>query len=396
MKVRNFEETDDGKKVVEMKPLFGLTSKGKTKIWTITVIENDDKTAVIIQKYGEYGGKQQENINNIRKGKNLGACHETTPYQQALKEAISKYKKKIDQEGYSEDKDNLSTPRLPMLAKNHKDHKTKVEWPCFAQAKLDGIRVFAEKINKDTIKYTSRKGKPIETLSHITPTLLKIMLIDEVWDGEIYTPALSFQSICSAVKKQRDDSFKLELWIYDVANEKLDFKERYKRYYSAIKTKSYEDVSAPVKAVESILVHNEEELYNAHDEFVSQNFEGLICRSGSIGYQFKKRSDSLLKLKSFDDAEYKVVGGYEGSGSAEGHATLICVTDTGQEFGCTMRGSHEYRASLWKNLDKIVAAESYITVQFFGLTDAGLPRFPTGLGFRSGAINKNGIFEPDL
>lgn len=395
MKEVEFEETDDGKKVVEMRPLFGLSSKGKIKTWTVTVIENEDGSAVIEQKYGEYGGRLQTNTKNVREGKNLGKSHETTPYQQALKEASSKFRKKCD-EGYSEDKDDLSIPRLPMLAQNYEKMKHKVVWPCFSQIKLDGIRVFATKINGDTIKYTSRKGKPIETLSHITPTLLEIMSIDETFDGEIYTPSLSFQDICAATKKQRDDSFKLELWIYDVANEKLSFEERYKRYYSAIKVKSYENIAAPVKAVESILVHNEEELYNAHDEFVSQGYEGLICRSRTGGYEYKKRSDRLLKLKSFDDAEYRIVSGYPGSGSAENHVTFVCVTDTEQEFGCVMRGSHKYRASLLSNLDKIIAANTYITVKFFGLTDAGLPRFPVGLDFRSGAINSNGIFEPDV
>lgn len=391
-----FKETDDGKKVIEVKPLFGLSSKGKTKTWIVTIIENEDGTAELVQKYGEYEGKLISNKKSFKTGKNIGKTSETTPFQQACKEAESKFKKKVSQEGYSEDKDKLAIPRLPMLAKNYKDMSHKVIFPCMVQIKLDGLRCFCEKIDEETVKFTSRKGLEFGTLSHLKPHLLEIMEVGQIFDGELYSKDISFQSITAAIKKKREDTLKIEFWIYDICNEKLDFEDRYKKYFSAIKVKSYEDVAAPVKAVESILVHNEEELYNAHDEFVTKGYEGLICRARTGGYEFKKRSDRLLKLKSFDDAEYLITGGYEGSGSAAGHVTFICVTETGQEFGCVPRGNHSYRASLWNNLDKIVAACTYINVRFFGLTDDGIPRFPVGLDFRSGTVNKNGIFEPDL
>ena len=389
MKEVEFKETDDGKKVIEMKPLYGLTSKGKTKIWTVTIVENSDGTAAIIQKYGEYGGKQQENIKNVREGKNLGKKNSTTAFQQACKEAESKWTKKKDQEGYAEDKDNLSIPLLPMLAKSYLEHKSKVTFPCMLQEKMDGLRCLVTKVNGDTIKYASRKGKEFTSLSHLTPQLLEIMDIDECWDGELFCRSLSFQDITSAVKAKKENTAKIELWIYDVVDSEMDFKDRYKRYNSAsdkagiVKVKTYE-------------AKNEEEIYKYHEAFVKDGKEGTIIRSSSGGYEIKKRSDRLLKLKSFDDAEFQVISGYEGTGSAEGHATFICITKDNKEFGCVMRGSHEFRASLWKNLDKIVAAKSFITIQYFGLTDGGLPRFPTGICFREGGINKDGVFEPDI
>ena len=380
----------------ELPILYGIDSKGRTKTWTGYAYENTDKTAGYKTFAGLKDGKLAESEKKIKVGKHLGKSNETSPYEQAILELTSKATKKKDQEGYAEDEKGLVIPRLPMLAKNLKDRKEKIEYSVYCQAKLDGIRVFAEKINGDTIRYTSRKGKPITTLNHITPHLLEIMEIDEIFDGEIYTPALSFQEICAATKKERENSLKLELWVYDVANEELDFEDRYKRYFSAIKVKSYEKVSAPVKAVESILVHNEEEIENAHREFVSQNFEGLICRARAGGYEFKKRSDRLLKLKSFDDGEFLVTGGYQGTGSATGHVTFLCKTSDNKEFGCVPRGNHEHRAFLWKNLDKIVEANAYITVRYFGLTNDGIPRFPVGLEFREGGINKDGVFEPNL
>jgi len=369
--------------------LYGLDSKGKIKVWRAWAYEDIDGTAGFKTLHGLKDGKLQEQGKIIREGKNLGKKNQTSSYEQAIAEITSKHLKKKEQEGYSEDQTSLSIPRLPMLAKNYKDHKNKVNYPVMVQMKLDGIRCLATKINGDTITYKTRKGKPITTVSHLTPSLLEKMQIDETLDGELYSHDLTFQQITAAVKKEREDSLKIEFWIYDVVDPEKDFKYRYRQYYSK------KDFPGLV-TVESYVAYNEEEVYKCHDEIVKMGYEGAIIRSMTGGYEYKKRSNRLLKLKSFDDAEYQVVGGYEGSGSAEGHVTFICKTTDNKEFGCVPRGNHEYRAALWNNLDRIVAAKSFITVRYFGLTDDGLPRFPVGVSFRSGAINKDGVFEPDL
>ena len=373
----------------EFAHLYGLSSKGTIKTWKVTVVDLGDGITAIDQEYGALGGKLTTNRKTVREGKNIGKNNETTPHEQAVLEARSKWEKKCSQEGYSIDKDNLRIPRLPMLAKNYEDHKNKVTFPVYCQSKLDGLRCLAEKIDDKTIRYTSRKGLEFKTLDHITPSLLEVMNVGEVFDGELFCKDLTFQEITAAVKKKRDNTLKLELWIYDLADEKLDFVDRYKRYSSI-------DDKPGIIIVESYRADSEDDIYKSHDEFVARGYEGLILRAVKGGYDFKKRSDKLLKLKSFNDSEYMVIGGYEGSGSAEGHATLICVTESGQKFGCVMRGSHSYRASLWRNLDKIVAAQAFITVKYFGVTDGGLPRFPVGICFRDGGINKNGVFEPNF
>ena len=363
------------KTIVEQKKLYGLTSKKKVKTWQIVALDLGDGTSAIDQEYGELDGKLIYSRKIIHTGKNIGKSNETSPFVQATLEAQSKYLKKIEQEGYSADKDNLKIPQLPMLAQSWDKMNHKLTYPIYCQPKLDGIRCFATKIDNETIEYTSRKGKPFTSVSHLTTNLLDVMKLGETWDGELYTPELTFQQITAAVKKEREDSLKLEFWVYDVADDTLDFDDRYKRYITS------EDKPS-IKKVVCHFVQNEEGVHHYHNEFVQDNFEGLIARNIKGKYKFKHRSSDLQKLKAFDEEEYLIVDGYEGTGTAAGHVTFVCITEEGQEFGVVPKGTHEYRAELFKQLDNIVAAKTMLTVRYFELTDDSIPRFPVGISLR--------------
>lgn len=366
-------------KTVPLEPLYGLSSKGDTKIWKVTVVAYEDGTAAVIQEYGRFQGKLQTNTKTVRTGKNLGKQNETSPFDQAISEAESKYRKKLD-EGYSLDKDDLKVPLLPMLAKSFKDHKDKVKWPAACQRKYDGTRDLCEKINEDTVTHMSRRGKPYNTMDHLQEDLLSIMQVGDVIDGEIYCHDLTFQETVSAVKRLKENSLKLEYHVYDLADPNMDFKDRYKKLQDMF-AKLPE--GSQVKLVETIQVNSEEEVYKLHDKWVGEGFEGAIVRGQTGGYSFKHRSSNLLKYKEFIDREFLVVGGYTGKGTSfEGSVTFECLADNGEIFGCVPKGPFSYKRELWNNLDKIVANKTMLTVRYFTLTDGGLPQFPIGILLR--------------
>lgn len=378
MKETEFKETDDGKKVIGMRPLYGLTSKGKIKVWTVTITENDDKIATIEQQYGEFGGKLQTNIKTVKKGKNIGKTNETTPFQQAGSEAASKWRKKLEQEGYSEDKDNLRIPKLPMLAQTWDKNKHRIEYPAHIQPKLNGVRCFAEKINSDTIVYTSRKGKQYTTLEHLTPSLLSTMKINDIWDGEVYNHDMTFQEITKAVKKQRDDSLKLEFWVYDIADAETDFENRLDKLRSN-RHKLPSDTKIVI--VDTYTIDEDKEIKTWHDKFVKEAFEGIIIRNRCGGYSFKHRSHNLQKYKEFIDEEFEIVGGYDGKGTTfEGMVTFECKAKNGKIFGCVPKGSHEYKRELWDDLENLKG--KLLTVRYQELSDDGIPIFPVGIAIR--------------
>lgn len=366
------------KKELLMVPLYGLSSKGDTKTWQISIIEKEDGTALVVQKWGKLDGKLQENTKTIREGKNIGRANATTPFQQACSEAVSKFRKKAEQEGYSSNKEGIAEPELPMLAQTFDKSKHRIEYPAYVQRKYNGVRNFGKKLSKDSVRHTSRKGKLYVTMGHIEDDLLSIMGIEDIFDGEIYNHDMTFQEITAAVKKQREDSLKLEFHVYDFADPDMDFEERLKVLQEAF-SKLPKD--SQIKLVETIEVNSEEEVKELHDKWVAEGYEGVIIRNKKGGYSFKHRSHNLQKYKEFIDEEFEIVGGYEGKGTSfEGCVTFECKAANGRIFGCVPKGSMEYKRELWNDLPNLIG--KLLTVRYQELSDDGVPIFPVGLAIR--------------
>ena len=127
--------------------LYKIDSKGKLREWNIEV-----HTYPSIPKYvvthGLKDGKQQDKMQEVPYGKNIGRANETTAQEQCILEARSKWINQRDRKGYSEE---IPTEKKfgPMLAKSYakpgtdltdlKDGKH-IVFPCLYQPKLDGIR----------------------------------------------------------------------------------------------------------------------------------------------------------------------------------------------------------------------------------------------------------------
>jgi len=113
---------------------------------------------------------------------------------------------------------------------------------------------------------------------------------------------------------------------------------------------------------------------------VHDGFEGTMVRDPGMNYEINKRSYSLLKLKDFIDAEYRIVGVIDGAGSDTGLAIFELETDSGERFNCRPEGSQENRAHLFENRRELVG--KYLTVRYFELSKDGIPIFPVGVSIR--------------
>lgn len=191
--------------------LYKIDNKNKLRI--LEIYAQDNK---VIQKHGLVDGKLVVN-ESVCVGKNIGKSNETTPQQQAVLEAESKLKKKVD-EGYVSTPEEASTQEiiLPMLAKDFKKEESKVLYPCFVQKKYDGMRMLA--IKKDgVVKLISRKGKDITTLNHIIEQLEVDSIPDNIYDGEAYSLEIgTFQEQMKAIKKESKNTSKIDFNIYDI------------------------------------------------------------------------------------------------------------------------------------------------------------------------------------
>ena len=363
----------------EYPTLYSVDSKGKTKVWTVMVLRNAiDQTAIIRKVYGRNGEKMQVNDKTIYKGKNLGKANETTAYEQAVSEATANWKKQTEK-GYSEDINSvgaLKNMMLPMLAQKFQQRKHNISYPAAAQPKLNGVRCLTKRISETEVNYTSKTGKSFNKfVSHLTPYILTLIDIGEVLDGELYHPDWSFQTINGHTKKLRPTSPQLQYWVYDLADEESTFDDRNLRLQDILLR------NLPIiKRVTCTVITCEEDVKELHDRYVECGFEGCMIRNLNGLYRFGYRSADLQKYKEFEDKEFEIVGGEQGSGIEEGCVVFVCVTEDGSPFGVRPRGSREKRQRWFKNLDNIIGKK--LTVRYQERSDDNIPIFPVGIAIR--------------
>jgi DNA ligase-1 len=330
----------------------------------------------IITEYGPHDGKKQVTTKEA-KAKNVGRSNETTPSVQAEKEAKSMWQNKLDRKYRLTIEEAKKPLPLPMLAKKFEDRKKKVTYPVDLQPKFDGCRSLAQ-WEGDKVELTSRSGKPYNC-PHIIEELEKVLPKNIILDGELYVHGETFQEVTRLVKKVRPESKKLQLWTYDIidrTNMDLEWKDRAENLLEFFNKEECKTLIY----VPSVVCNNEEEVYNEQARLIQEGYEGAIVRLLDGKYIWGYRSDALLKVKTFQDEEFKVVGYKPGIGKFSEACIWLCKTETGLQFEVVSKGTMEYRKELLADAEKYL--NLMLKVKFFERTESGIPRFPVGLGFR--------------
>lgn len=358
--------------------LYGKAKTGKIKEWSVFVEKINGDCSLLEIEHGYQDGKKQVDTRYIMEGKNLGKKNETTPYEQAVFEAKSLINKKLD-ENYATSINNIPSNSggmfLPMLAHSYDKHSKKINFPCWVQPKLDGVRMLVKKENGKVFLW-SRKAKEILTLSSIKKELDSILEEGDCLDGEVYCHGWDFQRIISAVKKEGLDTELLEYHVYDSPHLTKVFEDRFVN--SSLKEKI--NSSKRIVWVDTVMVSDLEELTKNEVSCISKSYEGLMARNKKSLYKYKNRSYDLQKVKRFEDEEFKIIGGKEGTGREEGLVVFRCVNEAGLPFDVRPKGTQEQRAEWFNNLNNFIGEN--LTVKFQGRTSDGIPRFPVGLRIR--------------
>lgn len=355
--------------------LYGLSSTGKIKEWLIEVIDKDDHSVIRVT-HGYTDGKKQVSEKKITEGKNIGKANETTHFEQANSEAQSDWNKKKDK-GYLERIPREAVKKHPMLAHEYSKRKHKINWPAFAQPKLNGVRCLATRTEQG-VEFKSRNGKIYYNLDHLAEILCTIMEVGQEVDGELYSHTMTFQEIVSLVRKQKEKPKGIkgiQFWLYDMPDEELPFKDRLDNLNQLLI--GIREHLVPVSTTE---VEKEEALFELHREFMELGYEGTMIRNKDGLYKYNHRSVDLLKYKDFTDEEFEIIGGKEGTGKAEGQCIFRCKVSEGKEFDVRCVGSNEDREEQFRNLDSYVG--KMLTVRFQNFSDEGIPIFPVGLTVR--------------
>jgi DNA ligase-1 len=359
--------------------LYCRTSNENIQQWQIVVENNSFYTIEGIKD-----GKLTTSLPTFCDGKNIGKKNETSPQNQALKEAKSKWKKKIES-GYFENINHIDEETFfqPMLAKKYSDEFDEKNFiSVYIQPKLDGLRLIESEGGS-----FSRTGKPIVSAPHIHEELQQVFkeIPNCMFDGEIYNHDLKhdFNKIISfamKTKPTKEDLIEsekyLQYWIYDYPSCKKTFGARYIELTDIFKKYNFKYI----KLVPTQFVSDLKELNKYFTQYLQEGFEGQMIRYDT---QYEnKRTKYLLKRKEFIDEEYEIVDITEGIGNRSGMmGRVIFKMKNGKLFESNVRGNQEYYIELLKNKNLYIGKMA--TVRYQNLTpEEGVPRFPVCVGIR--------------
>ena len=322
--------------------------------------------------------------------KNVGKTNETSPAEQAIAEIKALYTKKKDK-GYVasiDDVDKETTLFEPMLAQTFKKELVQFNDKIHVQPKLDGIRCIAKANGLFT-----RNGKEITSCPHISSELEKFFTLNDhlILDGELYNHELkdNFSELVSLIRKSKskDDDFDrtaslVEYHVYDMydtTNKTASFSSRIDFLIDIFSSFKF---SNDIKLVDTTNVKNHSELNDYYDMYLEHGYEGQIVRINDA-YQ-TKRTNSLLKRKTFDTAEFTILEVLPGLGNWSGCCKHLTLRDPeGRIFKSGIRGTQEYTRELLLEAEKYIGGTA--TVRYFGLTpDAEVPRFPVAIAIFPG------------
>ena len=353
--------------------LYYTNNSGKTYDWKVWV--EDDS---IYTEYGGVGDKKQVSEKRATP-KNVGRSNATTAEEQAVLEAEALWVYNRDRK-YSETLEGaqIADKLRPMLAKKLGTLKDET-FPVHVQPKLDGVRCLIQ-VDGDEVEMVSRSGKPIENCDHIAEQFRAMNLPPTVVDGELYLHGATFQQITKLVKKYRPgESEKIDFVYYDSYTKNTkDIPWEVRHQFSA--------EAQNIRGLRSKKAANLNQIYDIHKLYIHDGFEGSIVRVSKglkdkdMVYKPGGRSSSLLKLKDFLDAEYRIVGYTDGIGKFEGCVIYECETEYGSRFSVVPKGTMEERREWYDNAESDIGR--LLTVRFFEKTEDNIPRFPVGVGVR--------------
>lgn len=385
--------------------LISRDSKGKIRIVYLYCSESWDNELdgyVITRTTGMLGGKltSQPNI-VISHGKAKRTCKEQLELQ------YNSEKKKYLDKGYKEcpvDPTTLAEEALdkilgelitnqygivkPMLAKQaDKVTNQKIYdkiW--YASRKIDGTRCLMY-FKDGKVHTASRGGEHYDySTTHITEHPLMVALFNKypqlILDGELYKHGKSLQQISGAARMEKNayDMDWLQYYIYDIVDTNLIFEERLK-WLDIVKQelhigfepeKDFNEGELQVQMVPQQQVQGWDNIKLLHDQFVEEGWEGCVIRDPNKVYHPNGRTNDMIKIKCYQDAEFTITGLSEGLREEDMCFTLI--TDDGTEFKAKPMGSRDIKQQYRENLDKLIGKKA--TVKFFYLSDNGTPLQP--------------------
>jgi DNA ligase 1 len=256
-----------------------------------------------------------------------------------------------------------ATPPL-MLANVYREGVVTDLAQFWVSEKLDGVRAYW-----DGRRLLTRAGNIIAAPRWFTDRLPDIAL-----DGELWATRNAFERTSGIVRTNAPDDADwraLKYMLFDMPHERGMFDERLRRLQRVTDDARIEWLAA----IPQMRLTDSAHLARMLNDVEALGGEGLMLHRGTSMY-VAGRSDDLLKVKSFDDDEAKVIGYEPGRGKYAGMmGALVVERADGAQFRIGSGLSDAQRKAP-------PPVGAWVSYAYNGLTNSGLPRFPRYLRLR--------------
>ena len=230
--------------------------------------------------------------------------------------------------------------------------------------KLDGVRAWW-----DGEALYSRQGNRFNAPAAFLEGFPNIAL-----DGELWMGRGTFERLSGIVRQQqtREHAWRgVRYMVFDLPDHPGTFDQRLARLGQLLGATE----TSRIGLVEQFRVADDAELMAVLDRIVASGGEGLMLRKGDSYYR-RGRSNDLLKLKVYQDAEAVVVAHLPGRGKYTGMlGSLLVQMPDGRRFRLGTGFTDEMR----RTPPPVGTTVSY---RHYGKTSNGIPRFASFLRIR--------------
>lgn len=267
----------------------------------------------------------------------------------------------------NEDGEEVDAPdKAPPLLLAHKWEMDIALEGWWMSEKLDGVRAFW-----DGAQFISRLGNVFHAPDWFIADFPKTPLDGELWGGR-----KTFQKTVGIVKRQdKPPEWKtLKYLVFDAPKHGGTFEERLEHIREVVGDGKLQYAKMHPHETCRDEAHLKAELARVE----ALGGEGMMLRKPGSKYE-AGRSSTLLKVKTFHDAEAKIVEHVPGMGKHKGRlGALVVELEDGTRFNVGTGFSDKER-------EKPPAVGTIITFRYQELSDGGVPRFPSYVGERADA-----------
>ena len=288
----------------------------------------------------------------------------------------------------------------PQLAKQaDKVTNTKIfdkEW--LISRKLDGVKaLFYYKDGE--IHTASRGGEHYDySTEHLRtyPPLVSFFKENPtvILDGELFVRGKSLQQISGAARMEKNayDCDWLQYWIYDCYDTSDPEKTAVDRWTFLVDELNHkngifvycnpgdDEIKDPIRLLKHQLVEGWNNMKVLHDLWVSEGFEGAVITDPSKPYKPGARCNNLIKIKSYLDDTFKIIG-YELGLRGSEDMVFICELKDGRTFKAMPTGSCETKEEYVQNFEQ--KYKNHLgDCTYFNYSDDGIPCQPKMRIFR--------------